>query len=62
MSRPKCPNHGCEMQYTGTPRIYQCPVSDAFFECDVDEQSTEIKYDKFGNEIVEWTIKGNEEE
>lgn len=59
-ARPKCPNHQCEMQFTGTKRLYQCPVSDAIFECDVDEQKSEKKFDKFGNPIIEWKIEGDE--
>lgn len=61
MSRPKCPNHGVEMERTEERRIYICPISDAQFECDTEDQEGQIKYDKFGNEIAVWTISGDEE-
>ena len=61
MSRPKCPNHQVEMQSTGTHRMFQCPISDAFFECDVDEQKGQKKFDKFGKPMIEWVITGDEE-
>jgi len=48
MARPKCPGHHCEMEPTNNPRIYICPISGWKFECDVDEQSTRTKLDKFG--------------
>lgn len=56
MARPKCPNHGCEMQYSGSPRIYICPVSNARFECDADGQETEMKIDKFGKPMVQYKV------
>lgn len=60
MSRPKCPNHGCEMQGTDERRIYICPISGADFECDVEDQQAEKKFDKFGQPKVEWVIKGDD--
>lgn len=60
MARPKCPNHQVEMESTGERKIYQCPISDALFECNVDEQKAEKKFDKFGNPIVEWVIEGDD--
>lgn len=61
MSRPKCPNHGCEMQATEERRIYICPVSGYDFECDVADKEGQIKFDKFGKEMVEWIITGDDE-
>lgn len=56
MARPKCPNHTVEMTPTDERRIFICPVSDARFECDVEDQEAEVKRDKFGKEIIEWII------
>lgn len=53
---PKCPNHLVPMQYSGTPRIYICPVSSARFECDDELSSAEQKRDKFGRLIKEFKI------
>lgn len=60
MSRPKCPNHGCQLQATDERRIFICPVSDYPFECDVSDQEGKIKIDKFGNKITEWVVTGDE--
>lgn len=56
MSRPKCPNHACEMQATDERRIFICPISGARFECDVEEQEKDIKFDKYGKPMVEWKL------
>lgn len=56
MARPKCPNHTVEMTPTDERRIFICPISDARFECDVEEAETETKIDKFGNQMFEWKI------
>jgi hypothetical protein len=56
MSRPKCPNHTVEMDRSGDPRIWICPVSDARFEVDVDMVSQEKKIDKFGNPITTYKV------
>lgn len=61
MARPKCPNHGCEMQATDERRIFICPVSDYPFECDVADQEGKIKIDKFGNPMTEWVVTGDED-
>lgn len=56
MGRPKCPNHTVEMTRTDNPRIYICPISDARFEVDVDDMTSEVKVDKFGNPMIDWKI------
>lgn len=38
-SRPRCPNHKCEMNKTDNMRIWICPQSGARFECDVNAGS-----------------------
>lgn len=56
MSRPKCPNHSCEMQATDERRMFICPISGAFFECDVDTQDKETKIDKYGRPMVGYKV------
>lgn len=56
MSRPKCPNHTVEMTPTDERRIFICPISDARFECDVEDQDTEVKIDKFGKQTYDYKI------
>lgn len=60
--RPKCPNHHVEMDRTDNPKIWICPISDARFEVDVDQADTKKKFDKFGREIIDYTIKSIDEE
>lgn len=57
MSRPKCPNHTVEMDKTDEPRIWICPISGARFEAEADEQRGEVRYDKYGNPMIEWKLK-----
>jgi hypothetical protein len=54
---PKCPNHVVPMQKSDQPRIYICPISGYRFQCDVEEQASEEKKDKFGNTLKEFKIK-----
>lgn len=56
MSRPKCPNHTCEMSPTDNMRIWICPVSGARFECDVETQAKDIKLDKWGKPMAAFTV------
>lgn len=62
MSLPKCPNHGCQLNKTGEKRLWKCPVSSAIFEADADDQSKEVKYDKFGKPLQEWKVTSLGEE
>lgn len=57
MSRPKCPNHTCEMIKTDQKRMWICPISGARFEADSDDQTATKKYDKFGQPVVDWHIE-----
>ena len=57
---PKCPNHHCPMLRTGDNHIWQCPISQALFTVEVNDEDTEIKYDKFGNALKSFTIRGDE--
>lgn len=56
MSRPKCPNHTCEMSPTDNRRIWICPISGADFECDVDTQDKNIKLDKYGKPMASYKV------
>ena len=56
MGRPKCPNHGCEMDKTNTPRTFICPVSGYRFDCDVDAQAKTVKRDKYGRPLTSFTV------
>ena len=56
MSRPKCPNHQCEMDRSGEPRIWICPVSSARFEADSEDQTREVRHDKFGRPITSYKL------
>lgn len=51
-----CPNHQVPCQYSGTPRIYICPVSTAEFEFDDQTSSSDVKLDKFGNILKQYKI------
>lgn len=64
MARPKCPNHGVEMIGTDERRIFICPVSDARFECDVDENAKGggLRLNTAGQLEHSWKIKNIDEE
>lgn len=61
MSRPRCPNHHCELTPTDEPRWWICPISDAQFECSVDTaaQNRQRKLNLAGQieEVESWKIK-----
>jgi transcription elongation factor Elf1 len=56
MNRPKCPNHGCEMNKTDNKSIYICPISGARFEVSVEENESKKKVDINGREILEFKL------
>ena len=67
--RPKCPNHGCALEGIGFPMPRKgtgiCPVSKCpfEFEIDVQEGSTEMVKDKFGNLVpkpADWKMSGSD--
>lgn len=55
-TRPKCPNHHCEMDKTNERHIWICPISGARFEVETEDIGTEKKYDKFGNEMTSYKL------
>lgn len=57
---PPCPNHGCPMLKTGDRRRYQCPISQALFDVEVDESKGQIIKDKWGNTMTTYIITGTE--
>ena len=57
MPRPKCPNHLCECDPSGEPRIWICPISSYRFELDSDEHQAELRYDKYGRPMTTFTLK-----
>lgn len=60
MSRPRCPNHGVEMDPTDNRSMWICPISMARFEAHVDWQDKNQEYqkNKFGKLVPkdEWKI------
>lgn len=65
---PRCPNHDEPLEGCGFPLpkkgVGTCPVSGVpfEFEVDVDEASTEMTKDKFGNleKKVGWKLNGSD--
>lgn len=57
MSRPKCPNHTCEMDKTNVAKIYICPISGYRFEVNVDDKDSKVKKDKFGRVMKSFDVK-----
>lgn len=66
--KPKCPNHGCELEACGFPLPKKgtgvCPVSKCSFdfEVEIDEAPDRMVKDKNGNMVkkVGWKISGND--
>lgn len=59
---PCCPGDhpGTPMLRTGDTKIWQCPISQALFEVDIDESEVDLKYDKYGNVLKTYIMKGSE--
>ncbi len=66
--KPRCPNHGCELEGLPFPLTEKgtgrCPVSLCTFEYQIklDKSETEMTVDKFGNKIkkMSWEVNGDE--
>lgn len=58
---PKCPNHKVPLLSTGDRVKFQCPISTAIFDVELDDSDREIRYDKYGNPIVTYVFKSNSE-
>ena len=61
---PKCPNHKCPLLKTGDQKgrkqKWQCPISEALFDVEVDEMDKKEVQDKFGNKQTAYLISEGE--
>lgn len=56
MGRPKCPNHGCELDPTDNKRVGICPISGYHFQVDIDDKGGLVSKDKFGRIMQEFIV------